>query len=102
VAKKGRQGLVILHDCSKILDGSTEELRSALLHKKEKLSIASVHILDPATVLSLFKRVTDEVDATFFFNLTRVLITFSEVPWYIGHRFICYILTIILKYSAGL
>lgn len=60
VAKKGRPGLLIVHDCSKTLDGSTEELRSALSHKKEKLSISSVHTLDPATVLSLFKRMTDE------------------------------------------
>uniref|UniRef100_A0ACD5ZP30 Uncharacterized protein n=1 Tax=Avena sativa TaxID=4498 RepID=A0ACD5ZP30_AVESA len=60
VAKKGRAGLVIVHDCSKTLDGSTEELRSALSHKKEKLSITSIHILDPATVLSLFRRMTDE------------------------------------------
>jgi DNA-directed RNA polymerase III subunit RPC1 len=66
VAKKGPKGLVIVHDCSKTLDGSTEELRSALSHKKEKLIITSIHILDPATVLSLFRRMTDEVDATFF------------------------------------
>uniref|UniRef100_A0A0D9W6L6 DNA-directed RNA polymerase subunit n=1 Tax=Leersia perrieri TaxID=77586 RepID=A0A0D9W6L6_9ORYZ len=60
VAKKGRAGLVILHDCSKTLDGSTEELKSALSHKKEKISISAVRMLDPATVLSLFKRMSDE------------------------------------------
>uniref|UniRef100_A0A0E0H2I4 DNA-directed RNA polymerase subunit n=1 Tax=Oryza nivara TaxID=4536 RepID=A0A0E0H2I4_ORYNI len=60
VAKKGRAGLIILHDCSKTLDGSTEELRDALSHKKEKLSISAVRMLDPAIVLSLFKRMTDE------------------------------------------
>uniref|UniRef100_A0A0E0KS82 DNA-directed RNA polymerase subunit n=1 Tax=Oryza punctata TaxID=4537 RepID=A0A0E0KS82_ORYPU len=60
VAKKGRAGLIILHDCSKTLDGSTEELRDALSHKKEKISISAVRMLDPATVLSLFKRMTDE------------------------------------------
>ncbi|XP_006653556.2 DNA-directed RNA polymerase III subunit 1 [Oryza brachyantha] len=60
VAKKGRAGLIILHDCSKTLDGSTEELKEALSHKKEKLSFSAVHMLDPATVLSLFKRMTDE------------------------------------------
>uniref|UniRef100_A0A0E0DFL6 DNA-directed RNA polymerase subunit n=1 Tax=Oryza meridionalis TaxID=40149 RepID=A0A0E0DFL6_9ORYZ len=47
VAKKGRAGLIILHDCSKTLDGSTEELRDALSHKKEKLSISAVRMLDP-------------------------------------------------------
>jgi len=62
VAKKGPKtgGLNIVHDCSKTLDGNAEELRSALSHKKEKLSINSVHLLDPQTVLSLFKRITDE------------------------------------------
>uniref|UniRef100_A0A0E0DFL4 DNA-directed RNA polymerase subunit n=1 Tax=Oryza meridionalis TaxID=40149 RepID=A0A0E0DFL4_9ORYZ len=60
VAKKGRAGLIILHDCSKTLDGSTEELRDALSHKKEKLSISAVRMLDPVIVLSLFKRMTDE------------------------------------------
>ncbi|VAH84342.1 unnamed protein product [Triticum turgidum subsp. durum] len=50
----------------KSLDGSTEELRSALSHKKEKLAITSIHTLDPATVLSLFRRMIDEVDATLF------------------------------------
>lgn len=59
-------GLVIVHDCSKTLDGSAEELRSALSHKKEKLAITSIHTLDPATVLSLFRRMIDEVDATLF------------------------------------
>ena len=44
-------GLVIVHDFSKTLDGSTEELWSALSHKKEKLVITSVHTSDSATVL---------------------------------------------------
>ncbi|KAM0885581.1 hypothetical protein ACQ4PT_030246 [Festuca glaucescens] len=62
VAKKGPKGggLTIVHDCSKTLDPSAEELRSALSHKKEKLSFPLVHLLDPQTVLSLFKRITDE------------------------------------------
>ncbi|KAM0880607.1 hypothetical protein ACQ4PT_033448 [Festuca glaucescens] len=62
VAKKGPKGggLTIVHDCSKTLDPSAEELRSALSHKKEKLSFPLVHMLDPQTVLSLFKRITDE------------------------------------------
>ncbi|XP_044448679.1 DNA-directed RNA polymerase III subunit 1 [Triticum aestivum] len=57
---KDRGGLAIVHDCSKTLDGTTEELRSALSHKKEKLSFPSVHLLDPQTVLALFTRMTDE------------------------------------------
>ncbi|KQJ92760.1 DNA-directed RNA polymerase III subunit 1 [Brachypodium distachyon] len=64
VKKEGRRALkqtvVIVHDCSKNLDASTEEVRSVLSHKKEKLSITSVHTLDPVTVLSLFRRITDE------------------------------------------
>ncbi|KAI5021835.1 hypothetical protein ZWY2020_058565 [Hordeum vulgare] len=63
ITKKGpkdRGGLAIVHDCSKTLDGTTEELRSALSHKKEKLSFPSVHLLDPQTVLALFTRMTDE------------------------------------------
>ncbi|XP_047079531.1 DNA-directed RNA polymerase III subunit 1-like [Lolium rigidum] len=62
VAKKGPKGggLTIVHDCSKTLDPSAEELRSALSHKKEKLSFPMVHLLDPQTVLSLFKRITHE------------------------------------------
>nr|CAB3484960.1 unnamed protein product [Digitaria exilis] len=60
VVKKGRVGLIVIHDCSKILDGHTEELKNALQNKKEKTSISSLRMLDPATVLSLFKRMTDE------------------------------------------
>ncbi|KAL6650947.1 hypothetical protein ACP70R_009872 [Stipagrostis hirtigluma subsp. patula] len=60
VVKKGRAGLMIIHDCSKILDGHTEELKKALQHKKERVSCGSVRMLDPATVLSLFRRMTDE------------------------------------------
>ncbi|XP_062226032.1 DNA-directed RNA polymerase III subunit 1 isoform X1 [Phragmites australis] len=60
VVKKGRAGLMVMHDCSKILDGHTEELKNSLQRKKDKVSISSVRMLDPATVLSLFKRMTDE------------------------------------------
>ncbi|CAL5026703.1 unnamed protein product [Urochloa decumbens] len=61
VVKKGRVGsLTVIHDCSKILDGHTEELKNALQHKKEKVSTSSPRTLDPATVLSLFRRMTDE------------------------------------------
>ncbi|KAL5216799.1 hypothetical protein ABZP36_008200 [Zizania latifolia] len=60
VVKKGKAGLIILHDCSKTLDGSTEAIRSALSHKKEKISISAVRMLDAATVLSLFRRMIDE------------------------------------------
>ncbi|ONM16384.1 DNA-directed RNA polymerase III subunit 1 [Zea mays] len=60
VVKKGRAGLIVVHDCSKVLDGHTEELKNALQNKKEKVSASSVLVLDPATVLSLFRRMIDE------------------------------------------
>jgi hypothetical protein len=49
--------LTVLHDCNK---------KFALKHKKEKLSNASLGMLDPATVISLFRRMTDEVHIFFF------------------------------------
>jgi hypothetical protein len=55
----------VIHDCSKILDEHTEELKNALQHKKEKVSTSSVRMLDPATALSLFRRMTDEVGTIF-------------------------------------
>jgi hypothetical protein len=63
--------LTVLHDCNKILDGHAEELRSALKHKKETNFNVSLQMLDPATVLSLFRRMTDEVHT--FFHLSRLL-----------------------------
>ncbi|KAG8082497.1 hypothetical protein GUJ93_ZPchr0014g47527 [Zizania palustris] len=60
VVKKGKAGLIILHDCSKTLDGSAEQIRSALSHKKEKISISAIRMLDAATVLFLFRRMIDE------------------------------------------
>jgi hypothetical protein len=57
---------MVLHDCNKILDGHAEELSSALQHKNTELSNVSLCMLDPATVLYLFSRMTDEVH-TFLF-----------------------------------
>ena len=57
--------MTILHDCNKVLDGYTEELSNALKHKKERLSNISLRMLDPATVLYLFGRMTDEVQTIF-------------------------------------
>ena len=60
--KKVVSTLGIIHDRSKLSDG-LEECRSAISHTKE--SRASIHmqshILNPARVLSLFKRMLDEV-----------------------------------------
>jgi hypothetical protein len=60
----------VIHDCSKILDEHTEELKNALQHKKEKVSTSSVRMLDPATALSLslFRRMTDDVGAIFRYS----------------------------------
>jgi hypothetical protein len=83
VVKKGRAGLIVVHDCSKVLDGHTEELKNALQNKKEKVSANSVRVLDPATVLSLFRRMTDEVGANF--HPSRVLCEEGTVMYGIGY-----------------
>lgn len=60
--KKAIAMLGIIHDRSKLIDG-LEECRAAIAHTKEargSISLAS-HIINPATVLSLFKRMSDEV-----------------------------------------
>ena len=76
----------MIHDCSKILDGHAEELKNALQHKKEKVSTSSVRMLDPATVLSLFRRMTDEVGA--IFHSSKVLL--EEDTTMDGICVICY------------
>ena len=60
--KKAVSVLGIIHDRSKIADGSLEECSSAISHTKEsKASFSVVDILNPVKVLSLFKRMMDEV-----------------------------------------
>ena len=75
----------MIHDCSKILDGHAEELKNALQNKKEKVSTSSVRMLDPATVLSLFRRMTDEVGA--IFHSSKVLLEDTTMD---GICVICY------------
>ncbi|WOL00292.1 DNA-directed RNA polymerase III subunit 1 [Canna indica] len=60
VVKKARASLAIAHDFSRSVDGSIEEVRTALSHIKAKSSFQVVHILSPVTVLSLFKRMPEE------------------------------------------
>ena len=76
----------MIHDCSKILDGHAEELKNALQNKKEKVSTSSVRMLDPATVLSLFRRMTDEVGT--IFHSSKVLL--EEDTTMDGICVICY------------
>lgn len=61
IVKKAVSVLGIIHDRSKIADGSLEECSSAISHTKEsKASFSVVDILNPVKVLSLFKRMMDE------------------------------------------
>ncbi|KAK9279694.1 hypothetical protein L1049_013374 [Liquidambar formosana] len=61
VVKKAVAMLGIIHDRSKITDGSFEECSSAISHTKEsKTSFNVVNILNPIRVLSLFKKMLDE------------------------------------------
>ena len=60
--KKAVSNMGIIHDRSKLL-GGLEDCRSAISHKNK--SSASIyiesHVLNPARVFSLFKRMLDEV-----------------------------------------
>lgn len=60
--KKAVSMLGIIHDRSKLSDG-LEDCRSAISHTKESKASINIqsHILNPAKVLSLFKRMLDEV-----------------------------------------
>lgn len=55
--------LGIIHDTSKCIDGNVEEFRSAISHTKESKAPINLttHVLNPFRVLSLFKRILDEV-----------------------------------------
>ncbi|OMO91373.1 RNA polymerase, alpha subunit [Corchorus olitorius] len=82
--KKAGMMLGILHDRSKINDDSLEEFRSAISHTKEckaSFSIAT-YVLNPVTVLSLFRRMTD-VDCELLYLSDRpekLIITNVAVP----------------------
>ena len=60
--KKVVSTLGLLHDRSKLNDG-LEKCRSEISHTKESKASINMqsHILNPATVLFLFKRMLDEV-----------------------------------------
>lgn len=62
MVKKATGSLGVIHDRSKIIDNSLEECRAAISHTKEfKASINVANILNPDRVLSLFKKMLDEV-----------------------------------------
>lgn len=65
MVKKARSSFAIAHDFSRSVDESIEVVRAALSHIKAKSSFQIVHVLSPVTVLSLFKRMVDEVNASF-------------------------------------
>lgn len=63
MVKKAVAVLGIIHDRSKVTDGSLEEFASAISHTKESKAPvnAATYILNPVKVLFLFKRMIDEV-----------------------------------------
>ncbi|XP_057978200.1 DNA-directed RNA polymerase III subunit 1 [Malania oleifera] len=83
IAKKATGMLGIIHDRSKITDGIFEECSSAISHTKEsKASFTMSNILNPARVLSLFKRMQDE-DSELLYLCDRpekLIITNIAVP----------------------
>lgn len=71
MVKKAISMLGIIHDRSKINGGSLEEFRSAISHTKESKSSINpaTYIINPVEVLSLFRRMSDEVYLYGQFNL---------------------------------
>ncbi|XP_059626701.1 DNA-directed RNA polymerase III subunit 1 isoform X2 [Cornus florida] len=60
MVKKNIGTLGVIHDRAKIIDDTLEECRSAISHTKEsKSSVNVTPILNPDTVLSLFKKMLD-------------------------------------------
>lgn len=64
VVKKARSSLAIAHDFSRTIDGSKDEVAAAMSHISGKF-LQIGHTLSPVNVLSLFKKMLDEVDACF-------------------------------------
>lgn len=58
---KKKAPLSIIHDFSKGLDINVDEVRKALSHKRDKFSCTPLPVIDPLKVLSLFRRMADEV-----------------------------------------
>ncbi|XP_077239616.1 DNA-directed RNA polymerase III subunit 1-like isoform X2 [Tasmannia lanceolata] len=59
--KKAAIILAIVHDSSKVLDGSWDECTSAMSHTKEsKANLHMDNVLNPVRVLALFERMLDE------------------------------------------
>lgn len=62
MVKKAVNSIGIVHDRSRITDGSLEECKSAISHTKEsKASFNLINNLNPIRVLSLLKKMLDEV-----------------------------------------
>lgn len=63
MVKKAGSALSIIHDRGKIIDGYVDECKSAISHTKEYRAPISpaTYILNPARVLSLFERISEEV-----------------------------------------
>lgn len=72
MVKKARGPLAIVQDFGKMLDKGSDECRAALSHLRGNQSSQVLHVLTPLTVLSLFKKMLDEVDAFPGVNNLRV------------------------------
>lgn len=82
-------GIGISHDRSKILGGEVDEFKSAISHTKESTGAIinpATYVLDPNSVLGLFKGMSDKV----YLSLSLYCTSFST--WFpaIG---ICYLLS---------
>ncbi|RDY11124.1 DNA-directed RNA polymerase III subunit 1, partial [Mucuna pruriens] len=79
--KKVPASLTIMHDCSKCKNNTVEELESALSRIKDSRTTTNVsnQFLNPFQVLSLFKRMLDEVDI-FIYMHDCELLYISERP----------------------
>ncbi|GMN24463.1 hypothetical protein TIFTF001_000574 [Ficus carica] len=81
--KKAVSNIGIIHDRSKLL-GGLEDCRSAISHKNESSASIYVdsHVLNPARVFSLFKRMLDEDCELFYLSVRpeNLIMTNIAVP----------------------
>lgn len=77
--KKVPSALSIVHDCSKCNNDIVAELQSALSHVREYrvTNDLTSRILNPFQVLSLFRRMCDEVDIYIYLDAFWICFSFS-------------------------
>lgn len=83
MVKKAVNSIGIVHDRSRITDGSLEECKSAISHTKEsKASFNLINNLNPIRVLSLLKKMLDEDCELLYLHdrPEKLIITNIQVP----------------------